>query len=57
MTEYFNSNKNENEPIPSVSVMKAVQGRGFSQPTGTVCKYQDKFLNFGFSRPENCPAL
>lgn len=59
VTESFNSNKSENEPIPSVSVVKAVQGGVEpSVGTGTVRKYQDSYLNFGFtfSGPENRPA-
>lgn len=41
------SNKSENELIPSISAMKAVQRN--LQSTEIVCKYQDSYLNFGFT--------
>lgn len=49
------SNKSENEPIPSVSTLKAVQRIVVS--AGTIRKYQDSYLSFGFtfSGPENHP--
>jgi hypothetical protein len=51
-----NSIKSENEPIPSVSAVKAVQKD--VQSLGTVRKYQGSYLNFGFTynRPENRPV-
>jgi hypothetical protein len=57
MTE-CNSIKSESEPFPIVSAVKAVQ-RGV-QSLGTVRKYQDSYLNFGFTysglenRPPEC---
>jgi hypothetical protein len=51
-----NNIKSENEQIPSVSAVKAVQRD--VQSLGTVRKYQDSYLNFGFtySGPENRPV-
>jgi hypothetical protein len=51
-----NSIKSENEPIPSVSAVKAIHRD--AQSLGTVRKYQDSYLNFGFtySGPENRPV-
>lgn len=46
-------NKSEKEPIPSGSVVKALQGA--VELIGAVRKYQDSYLNFGFTfiGPEN----
>jgi hypothetical protein len=51
-----NSIKSENETIPSVSAVKAIQRDARS--LGTVRKYQNSYLNFGFtySEPENRPV-
>jgi hypothetical protein len=49
-----NNSKCENKPIASVSSIQTVQG---VQSLGAVLKYQDSYLNFGFtcSGPENRP--
>jgi hypothetical protein len=49
-----NNSKSENKPIASVSSIQSVQD---VQSLGTVRKYQDSYLNFGFtySGPENRP--
>jgi hypothetical protein len=49
-----NYSKSENKPIASVSSIQSVQG---VQSLGTARKYQDSYLNFGFtySGPENRP--
>jgi hypothetical protein len=49
-----NSSKSENKPIASMSSVQSVQDL---QSLGTVRKYQDSYLNFGFmySGPENRP--
>jgi hypothetical protein len=41
-----NNSKTENKPIASVRPIQSVQG---VQSLGTVRKYQDSYLNFGFT--------
>jgi hypothetical protein len=41
-----NNSKSENKPIARVSSIQSVQG---VQSLGTVRKYQDSYLNFGFT--------